>query len=133
MIDEKFLLTGDAGIRALNQSIDYANSIDTDIKEVKIHQIPHHGGRHNVSPSVLDSLLGKKIKNDSNSTKTAFVSVGKGTDHPKKMVTNAYMRRGAKVFEARSSTIRHQKGTPDRPGWTTVTPTPFSEEVEDWD
>lgn len=133
MDDEKFLLTGDAGIRALRQSIDYAESIGIDVtKDIKIHQIPHHGGRHNVSPSILDSLVGKRVEKNTVPTKTAFVSVGKGTDHPKKMVTNAYMRRGAKVYEVRSSIVRHQRGMPDRPGWTTVTPTPFYGEVEDW-
>lgn len=134
MDDEKFLLTGDAGIRALSQSMSYANSIGLDIaKDIKIHQIPHHGGRHNVSPSILDSLIGKKVDKNSAPTKTAFVSVGRGTDHPQKMVTNAYLRRGVKVYEARSFTVRHNKETPNRPGWTTVTPVAFSEEVEDWD
>lgn len=133
MIDERFLLTGDAGIRALKQSIDYANRINIDLKKVEIYQIPHHGGRHNVSPSVLNSLVGEKVKRDAAPTKTAFVSVGKGSDHPKKMVTNAYMRRGAKVYEARSSIVRHQKGTPERPGWNSITPMTFCEEVEDWE
>lgn len=133
MVDEQFLLTGDAGIRALRQSIDYASGIGIDVTKIKIHQIPHHGGRHNVTPSVLDSLLGKKVAEGTTPTKYAFASVGKGTDHPKKMVTNAYMRRGAKVYEVRDFTIRHGKGTPDRMGWTKSTPVAFSEEVEDWD
>lgn len=133
MQDETFLLTGDAGIRALNQSINFASNIGIDVQEIKIHQIPHHGGRHNVSPSILDALLGEKVDENSTETKTAFVSVGKGTDHPKRMVTNAYMRRGVKVIEARSNTILHYHGTPSRNGWNTVVPMAFSDEVEDWD
>lgn len=133
MVEEQFLLTGDAGIRALRQSIDYASKTGIDIRRIKVHQIPHHGGRHNVSPSILDALLGKKIVKGTTPTKYAFVSVGKGTNHPQKMVTNAYMRRGAKVYEARTHTVRHQNGMTSRSGWTTTTPIAFSEKVEDWD
>lgn len=133
MQDETFLLTGDSGIRALDQSINYASGVGIDVQQIKIHQIPHHGGRHNVSPSVLDALLGNRIVEYSTPTKFAFVSVGKGTDHPKRMVTNAYIRRGAEVFEARNNTICHQRGMPVRNGWDTVVPMSFSEEVEEWD
>lgn len=63
-----------------------------------------------------------------------FVSIGKDSDHPKAMVTNAYIRRGVKVYEARTSTIHHHKGEmPERKGWTNATKIDFSIEVDDWD
>jgi hypothetical protein len=65
-------------------------------------------------------------------TKTAFVSVGKGSDHPKKMVTNAYIRRGVKVFEARSSSKWHHSGTPQRDDYSSAKALSFSDSVEDW-
>ena len=132
MGEELFLLTGDAGIRSLNQAIDVAPEYGYKLTDVKVYQIPHHGGRHNVSPSVLDSLVGSKIGDSESPTKTAIVSVSKGSDHPKKMVTNAFIRRGAKVFEARTNILRHSLNMPEREGWVTAKKIEFSETVEDW-
>ena len=42
---------------------------------MKFLQIPHHGGRHNVSPSILDRLIGEIVDEDETIGKTAFVSV----------------------------------------------------------
>ena len=57
-----FLLTGDAGIRALTNSILFAQREGFSIKDkVDFIQIPHHGGRHNISPSLLNHLVGKII------------------------------------------------------------------------
>ncbi len=134
MDEEAFLLTGDAGVRSLRAAIDYSKSAGIILNDVKVHQIPHHGGRHNVSPSILNELIGQPLANEYvTPTKEAFVSVSKGSDHPKKMVVNAYIRRGAKVYEARNKIIRHHRGMPEREGWTTVTELPFSKEVEEWD
>lgn len=134
MVSEKFLLTGDAGVRALGAAADYADSIGFELKIVTVHQIPHHGGRHNVSSKILNRIVGSIVTKDSEPIKTAFVSVGKDSDHPKAMVTNAYIRRGVKVFEARTSTIHHHKGDmPEREGWAGATSNNFSFEVDDWD
>ena len=130
---ENFLFTGDAGIRALRCSIDYGKSNNLDFDQVKIHQIPHHGGRHNVSPSILNEILGEITEENKTPTKCAFVSVGKGTDHPRKMVVNAYLRRGAKVFEARKFTVCHSNGMPQRVGWSATDSLGFQSNVEKWD
>ena len=133
MGEERFLLTGDAGIRALGAAADYAERNIYSLQTVKVQQIPHHGGRHNVSPSILNRVVGRIVPKGTAPTKTAVVSVAAGTDHPKKMVVNAYIRRGAKVYEARTSTLQHHCGDmPPREGWNTVDPLKFSEEVEDW-
>lgn len=134
MVSEKFLLTGDAGIRALGAAADLADGLGIDLKTVSVHQIPHHGGRHNVSTKILNRIVGAIVPEGATPTKTAFVSIGKDSDHPKGMVTNAYIRRGVKVYEARTSTIRHHKGDmPEREGWTSATKKSFSTEVDDWD
>ena len=133
MEDEKFLLTGDAGIRALGSAIDYAKDNICSLTDVKVYQIPHHGGRHNVSPSILNKMVGCIVPQGTTATKTAIVSVAVGSDHPKKMVTNAYIRRGANVYEARSKTVQHHHGDmPKREGWGTANVLEFSEKVEDW-
>jgi beta-lactamase superfamily II metal-dependent hydrolase len=132
MQQESFLLTGDVGIEGLKETIDYADSQNWDIKNVSFYQIPHHGGRHNVSPSVLNKIIGKKLPEGTAPTKSAFVSVAKNSDHPKKMVVNAFIRRGVKVFKTNGCTIHHFKGMPSR-NWGPLDCLEFSNEVEDWD
>lgn len=131
--DGSFLLTGDAGVQALTEAADYADLMGISLSSVKFHQIPHHGGRHNVSPSVLNRIVGSIQPSGTATHKTAFVSVAKNSDHPKKMVVNAYMRRGVKVFETRSSSKCHNRGTPERNDYSTATPLEFSNDVESWE
>jgi beta-lactamase superfamily II metal-dependent hydrolase len=134
MESEKFLLTGDAGIRALGAAADFSETVGISLNTIEVHQIPHHGGRHNVSPSILNRVVGQIVNEDSSPTKSAFVSIGKDSDHPKGMVVNAYIRRGVKVFEARASTICHHIGDmPEREGWSSVKKKEFLHEVDDWD
>ncbi|QOX62378.1 MBL fold metallo-hydrolase [Anoxybacterium hadale] len=128
-----FLLTGDAGVQALTEAADYADFMGISLSSVKFYQIPHHGGRHNVSPSVLNRIVGSIQPSGTTPNKSAFVSVAKNSDHPKKMVVNAYIRRGVKVFEARTSSKWHHRGTPERDAYNTATPLEFSEYVESWD
>ena len=135
MGEEKFLLTGDGGIRALTAAADYAERQNIcNLTEINVHQIPHHGGRHNVSPSILNRILGNIVPEGKYTNKIAIVSVAVDSDHPKKMVTNAYIRRGLKVYEARSKILRHHHGAlPERKGWNSATPLKFNKQVEDWD
>ena len=134
MEEECFLLTGDVGIRGLRCAIDYANGIGRSIQEnVTFYEVPHHGGRCNVSPSILNDLLGEIVEEGTSPSKTAFVCTGKGTDHPRQMVVNAFVRRGVKVYTTAGQTIHHTRGDmPGRDGWTTLTALGFQENVEDW-
>lgn len=134
MDEENFLLTGDAGIRALDKAISYADEKDETIKDtVKFLQIPHHGGRHNVSPSILDRLIGEIVDEDETIGKTAFVSVAKDSDHPLQMVVNAFTRRGVKVYKTEGNIIHHHKNMPAREGWSALEKLNFEEKVEEWD
>jgi hypothetical protein len=134
-IDGKgIFLCGDAGIRGLEHAADYADTLFLNLPEVKFYQIPHHGGRHNVSPTVLNRIVGEILPSGSTQIKTAFVSVGKeASKHPKKMVTNAFMRRGAKVVQTKGVGICSHHGSPTRQGWTTAPTVPFADEVESWE
>lgn len=130
------MFTGDVGIQALKKAVDYydkdATVISDDIyKKLKFIQVPHHGSRRNVSPSILDRLLGKKGQSQN---KTAFISAGEySTKHPKKIVINALIRRGCKVCVTQGSAMRHRHKMPDREGWHSITPLEFSDEVEGYD
>lgn len=129
-----FLLTGDAGIRALNKAIDYMEQIGEDvISEISFYQIPHHGGRHNVSPSLLDRMVGQRVKKGATRNKTAFASVAEGSDHPLKMVTNAYIRRGVSTYQTNGNTICYHRGQMPERGWTQLKMIEFADYVEEWD
>lgn len=135
MDEESFLLTGDVGIRGLQKALDYSSALGKNIKDnVKIYEIPHHGGRHNVSPSILNQLIGNIIEEGSETGKEAYVCSGKNSDHPLQMVVNAFIRRGTKVYKASGSTICHHRGNmPVREGWSSVESTKFNTDVEEWD
>lgn len=132
---EGVLLTGDAGIRALTEAANCAdfNGINLPAR-TKFLQVPHHGSRHNVSTSVLDRVVGpRKAANDGHFDKWAFVSAGKESkSHPRKMVTNAFLRRGAKTYATKGISIRHGQGMLDR-GWSPATAFDFSSQVEPWE
>ena len=132
---ERILLTGDAGIRALDRAIDYSECIGVSLKsEVSFFQIPHHGGRHNVSPSILNRLLGGILPEGTEPDRTAFASSAKDSDHPYKMVTNAFLRRGVEPYtnNAGQSICHHTPGMPER-NWSSAKSVPFSTYVEAWD
>jgi beta-lactamase superfamily II metal-dependent hydrolase len=129
------LLTGDAGVRGIHAAADYADEQGISIPSgLKFSQIPHHGSRNNVSTSTLDRILGpRKASDDGIQTISAFVSVAKqSTTHPRKAVTNAFIRRGCHVIETRGATKLHWHNMPSR-GWSTAPTIPFSTEVESWD
>jgi beta-lactamase superfamily II metal-dependent hydrolase len=130
------LLTGDAGVKALGRAVDCLNVHNVSAPlSIKFVQVPHHGSRHNVSSSILDRILGPKLPvKPEEYEKVALVSVGKdSTTHPRKMVVNAFFRRGAKVIATQGKTTRHHRGMPAREGWVTATPLEFSNQVEAWE
>ena len=127
----KVLLTGDAGVISLHEAADYAEVFVTDLPGLWIMQIPHHGSRHNVSPSVLNRWLGEPLPRGEQRATSAFASVAKDSDtHPRRKVVNAFMRRGAKVYSTKGTTKHHYHDMPNRDGWPPAVPHEFSEEVE---
>jgi beta-lactamase superfamily II metal-dependent hydrolase len=121
------ILTGDAGVRALTSALDYLDIHSVSASAlIKFYQIPHHGGRHNVSTSVLDRLVGPQLPvTPALFEKTAFVSASAKSDYPRRMVTNAFLRRGAKVLTTKGWTIHHRRGMPNR-GWDPAEQLEFS-------
>ncbi|MCK9170525.1 MAG: hypothetical protein M0P01_08935 [Treponema sp.] len=131
---EFFLLTGDSGPKDLQEAVDFAKLIGRSLKNfVKIYQIPHHGGRHNLTPYIMNELVGPILQKDEMTDKQAFVSVGKNSDHPKKIVTNSFIKRGVKVYQTTGATLCHHYGImPDR-GWGTAERIQYSSQIENWD
>lgn len=129
----KSLFTGDAGILALNQALDLLEETEGfTAGDLSFVQVPHHGSQRNVSPSLLNRLLGPK--GETRVIGTAFASVPpenpKGK-HPSKKATNAFRRRGYPVHLTQGTNKLHHYDAPERPGYATSTPEPLHEHFED--
>lgn len=130
---EGILLTGDAGIDSLKAAAQYARDLGISLpQQVVFVQIPHHGGRHNVSTEALDQIVGPRGQNGEGTGKVAYVSAAKlAPRHPKRVVTNAFNRRGFKVIQTKGAGKCRTIQAPNREGWVATTEfVPFYHEVE---
>lgn len=128
--ERRVVLTADVGPIGLNEAADYA-AANNNLAPPRFMQVPHHGSRHNVSKTALNRWLGDPLP-DQTSTKrgTAFCSVGADEDkYPRRVVSNAFLRRGYPVVSTKGQTIRHSHNMPER-GWSGVEAAPFYTEVE---
>ncbi len=124
--DKAVLLTADVGPIGLTEAANYAAGWN----RPQFVQVPHHGSRHNVTPSVLNMWLGEKQPQGAAAVGTAFCSVGSNKDdYPRAQVTNAFMRRGFKVYSTRTKWLSHYNG-PGHPGMVPAVAEEFAHEVE---
>lgn len=134
--DECLLFTGDAGMPALTAVADVLEAKGFDYNRLKFFQVPHHGSRRNLGPTILNRLFGAPLASESN-LRSAFVSVAPdgAPKHPSKKVMNALKRRGLSVHATAGSGKCHcnslAPGWGARPGWGASTPLEFFYEVED--
>ena len=128
----RLLFTGDAGITALSHAADQLAS-RTDAAELRFVQIPHHGSRRNVGPTILNRLIGAPLPQGQSRAVTAIASTSKKGEpkHPRKAVMNAFTHRGVYAMATRGRTICHSHDAPSRPGWTAVSQEPYHWEYED--
>lgn len=113
-----FLFTGDAGFLGLGKAVVYAGSQDINLKGLNTFQVPHHGSKRNIGPTLLNCIGAER----------AIISAAKlSKKHPSKRVTNALIRRNMKPFATKGSGWRHHKSAPARSGWVAATPLPFEE------
>jgi beta-lactamase superfamily II metal-dependent hydrolase len=126
---ESILLTADVGPDGLTEAADYAESLGL-LKPPKFVQVPHHGSRRNVTPTVLDRWLGGKMAKGEKYG-IAFCSVGKDKpQYPRGQVKNAFQRRGYPVHATRGAATSHFYGRKLRDGWKSSVPEPFDDKVE---
>ena len=128
------LFTADAGVPALTEAANQAEKLRINLETtVNFIQVPHHGSKRNVGPSILNRVLGE-IKAEKSSNKTAYVSAAKNGQpkHPAKKVVNAFIRRGAEVYVTQGNNLRYSSNdAPKREGWEPAKPLPFYEEVDE--
>jgi beta-lactamase superfamily II metal-dependent hydrolase len=130
----RVLLTADAGIWGLTMAEHYAQDNALALQDFMLVQVPHHGSRRNVGPTVLNSILGPIKPNGTPPHSQAYVSAPKEDDtHPRKMVLNAFIRRGYKVAATQGNKIVYWGGFPPRPDYGALSLLPFSPKVEDYD
>lgn len=121
LLDNKILLTGDAGRRSLMLAANFAETQGIQLPGLNIIQIPHHGSRRNVSSEVLDKWLGKKAlfkpSDDAMNTFAVACCAEKDKLHPRKSVERAFMHRFAKVSTTEDDHYCIFKGVSARQGW----------------
>jgi len=127
------LFTGDAGIPALSGAMDHLQAALGAIPEFSFVQVPHHGSRRNVGPTILDRIVGPK-KSVYARRLTAYVSAPLGETrgkHPSRRVTNAFHRRGAAVHATQGQSKWHHHNAPARSNYGPSEPLPFYNQVEE--
>jgi beta-lactamase superfamily II metal-dependent hydrolase len=130
---QRILLTGDAGVHALSWAAQHAVANNLPLQNFTLVQIPHHGSRRNVGPTILNALIGP-IQPEGTERAVAYVSAPKDDEsHPRKIVLNAFTRRGYKVHATQGSHLIHYGGFPKREGYTTSECIAFSTQVEEYD
>lgn len=130
----RVLLTGDAGTWGLAMAKCFAEKNGLALQDFMFVQVPHHGSRRNVGPTILNEILGPIQPKDTKIPSQAYVSAPQDDDtHPRKMVLNAFIRRGYGVAATQGKKIVFWGGFPPRPGYGRLDNFPFSPQVEDYD
>ncbi|GAA1478992.1 hypothetical protein GCM10009623_34380 [Nocardioides aestuarii] len=127
---DRVMFTGDAGIESLERAMDEYDAVvgDPAVAALTLLQAPHHGSRRNLSPTILDRILGKPGEPFGTGFGTAIVSsAAADPKHPSPKVTNALQRRGMSVFATEGRILCY----PGRPGWTSATELPPLVEDDD--
>ena len=130
---EKILLTGDAGVEALNEAHEYAMGAEIEVSpRIDRFDVPHHGSRRNVSSDVLDKWLGTKLSGPADPPLcTAVISANRNDEeHPRNAVVRALIHRGAKAVQT-EGTIRTGHNAPEREGWSAVAPLTYPTDMEE--
>lgn len=122
----RLVFTADAGIQALEYAAEQIECCYSGA-EFKLIQIPHHGSRRNIGPTVLNRLIGNPVAQGTYSGVTAIASTAKIGEpkHPRKAVLNAFTHRGARVLVTRGQGIMHYHNAPGRSGWSSLNAEPY--------
>nr|WP_294917899.1 competence protein ComEC [uncultured Neokomagataea sp.] len=137
--NKNIVLTADSGRDGLNEAADYAPLVDLVLPGgVNRFQVPHHGGRHNVSTEIMDRWFGEQLSappsTEGNERFTAIISAARDDEkHPRKVVVRAFAHRGAKVISTDdgNGTKRTSHNAPARDGWSAATLVPYPHEMEE--
>ncbi len=113
------LLTGDAGIAALDAACSFAEQLGLLMpSNLRLLQVPNQGRPEHLTSAVLDRIVGARQPEDQRRQgKSAFVSVARNAPPSSyKVVTDALKRRGALSFATQGVQLHHSHEMPER-GW----------------
>ncbi|TPN81038.1 competence protein ComEC [Mesorhizobium sp. CU2] len=129
---KKILLTADTGRDGLAEVIAYAPSASLQLPGIDRFQVPHHGGRRNLTTELLNSMLGEPLDSKPQQGHfTAVISSAKeDEDHPRKVVMRAMIHRGANLHMTEGVSFRTSWNAPSREGWSPARPATYPEEYE---
>jgi beta-lactamase superfamily II metal-dependent hydrolase len=111
---DRILLTGDAGRDGLAEAARYAvnNGFGVPINKF---QVPHHGGRHNLSSELLDFWVGPRlaqmIPKGQEKFEAAISAANEDTAHPRKAVVRALRHRGGFVLTTENVPVIMQRNS----------------------
>lgn len=119
------LLTGRAGVQALDAAADHAAKLGIDLPgSLQLFQVPNHGSVDNLSSRVLDRILGPQRPPAMRNVyaKSAFISLSQAARGTvSRTVTEALKRRGVLSFATDNSSLHHGHEMPER-GWRRAAP-----------
>lgn len=134
---KNWVLTADTGRDGLNEAAEYAPYVGLALPSgVDYMQVPHHGGRHNVSTETLDRWLGERLAAAPLPGQERFVAIVSAArddeDHPRKVVRRGFNHRGAHIVSTddEEGTKCFQVNAPYR-GWGPASPLPYPNEMEE--
>lgn len=115
------LFTGDAGVEALTKAAITAQGRDIDLSNMHFLHVPHHGSSHNLTSELINYF--KPVH--------SFVSASaEAKKHPHPRITNAFLRRGLKIFSTQGKGLRYHHNAPVRPEWSSANLVPFVQQFE---
>lgn len=128
------VLTGDAGRNALNEAAAFAPQAGLVLPGVTRFQVPHHGGRRNLSTEILDRWVGPRLAAPvpkGQEKFTAMISAAEeDPDHPRKAVLRALKHRGALIATTEKTGFCVWCNIPGR-DWPPVDDIPYPDEQEE--
>jgi beta-lactamase superfamily II metal-dependent hydrolase len=130
---DKIVLTGDAGRDALTEAANFAPHVGLILPGVDKFQVPHHGGRHNLSTEVLDRWVGRRLPQMLPKGQELFEAVVSSAKedphHPRKAVLRALLHRGAFIMTTEESHCIVQRNSSRT--WNVVGNTAYPDEQEE--
>jgi beta-lactamase superfamily II metal-dependent hydrolase len=131
----RVLLTGDAGRGGMTEAAYYAPQVGLQLPGIYRFQVPHHGGRRNISTAILDRWLGPPLVNRVQRGAerfTAMISAAKeDPKHPRKAVMRAMHHRGAFVATTENGWFSVSSSTAPARGLVTITNLDYPNEQEE--
>jgi beta-lactamase superfamily II metal-dependent hydrolase len=129
--NELILLTADVGPIGLAEAKDYLDS-KIMFTKLNVFQVPHHGSRRNVTPTVLNRWLGLPLSESGSQRGIAVCSLGKDKDeYPRRRVSNACLRRGYPVYTTKTGHLRHHRSVGKRDNYAAAIAVAFESDFSE--